>query len=136
MFAQNLWKTFDLKNLGVLHDLYIETDVFENFRKFSLHNYGLDPSHFTTAPGLSWTAALKFTNVKLEIPVDPDMHMFFDKGLTGGISIVSNHYAKANNPEVERYDPGKSKSYIRFFDCNNHYGDAMRQYLPTHETGR
>ena len=37
LFAQNLWKTFDLKNLGELHDLYMESDVvlladvFENW---------------------------------------------------------------------------------------------------------
>ena len=98
-FAQKLWNTFGLKNMGELHDLYMETDValladiFENFREFSLKHYKLDPAHFTTAPGLSWTAALKYTGVKLEIPMDPDMHMFFDRGLTGGISIVADHYA-------------------------------------------
>ena len=27
LFAQNLWKTFYLKNLGELHDLYMEIDV-------------------------------------------------------------------------------------------------------------
>ena len=88
-FAQDLWRTFKLKNLGDLHDLYMETDVFllsdvfETFRDCSLENYGLDPAHFTTAPGLSWAACLKYTNVKLEIPTDADMHLFFNKGLCG-----------------------------------------------------
>ena len=59
-----------------LHDLYMEMDVlfladiYENFSEFSMTNYGLDPAHFTTAPGLSWTAALKYTDVQLEIPKD------------------------------------------------------------------
>ena len=76
--------------MGELHDLYMETDlllladIFENVRYFSMTNYGLDSAHFTTAPGLSWTAALKYTEVKLELPKDPDMHIFSDKGLTGG----------------------------------------------------
>ena len=137
-FAQKLWNTFGLKNMGELHDLYMETDValladiFENFREFSLKHYKLDPAHFTTAPGLSWTAALKYTGVKLEIPMDPDMHMFFDRGLTGGISIVADHYARANNPDVEGYDPQQQKTYINLVDCNNQYGHAMRQFLPTH----
>ena len=45
----------------------METDVvflayiFENFRDVSITKYGLDPAHFTTAPGLRWTAALKYT---------------------------------------------------------------------------
>ena len=63
-----------------------------------------DPFPFTRAPSLSLTAALKCNNVKLKIPVDPDMHMFFDKYLTCGISILSNHYAKAINPKVKEYD--------------------------------
>jgi hypothetical protein len=139
-FVNKLWKTFGLQNLGELHDLYMDTDVylltdiFENFRKFSLEKYGLDAAHFCTAPSLSWSAALKHTKIKLELPTDPDMHIFFDRGLTGGISIVANHYARANNSELgnENYDPNKENSYINLFDCNNQYGDAMRQFLPTH----
>ena len=69
--------------MGELHDLYMETDVvlpadiFENFRDVSITNYGLDPAHFTTAPGLSWTAALKYTEVKLDIPKVPDKKYCF-----------------------------------------------------------
>ena len=46
--------------------------------------------------------------------------------------MVANQYAKANNPEVDGYDPEKETSYIAYFDCNNQYGWAMSQYLPTH----
>ena len=55
-FANNVWKTFKLKNLGELHDLYMGTDVnlladvFEAFREFNLKHYKLDPAHFLTAP--------------------------------------------------------------------------------------
>ena len=61
-FANNVWKTFKLKNLGELHDLYMGTDVnlladvFEAFREFNLKHYKLDPAHFLTAPSLSWSA--------------------------------------------------------------------------------
>ena len=64
--------------------------------------------------------------------MDPDMHMFFDRGLTGGISIVADHYARANNPDVEGYDPQQQKNIYSLVDCNNQYGHAMRQFLPTH----
>ena len=136
-FAEELWDTFKLKNLGELHDLYVETDVllladvFEGYRDASLENYGLDPAHFCTAPSLSWTAALKFTKQELEIPLDPDMHMMFDKGLRGGISMVANQYARANNENLSDYNPKLPTSHIQYVDCNNLYGKAMSEYLPT-----
>ena len=80
-----LWNKFELHNLGDLHDLYVEADVhlladcFENFRQFALKNYRLDPAHFVSAPSLSWESALLLTNVKLEVPQDPDMHLFIDR---------------------------------------------------------
>merc|ERR1712168_1643433 len=135
-FAQQMWKTFKLKNLGQLHDLYCEAnvallaDIFENSRKFSLANYKLDPAHFSTAPGLSWSAALKYTKVKLELFTDPDINLFIDNGVIGGISLISNHYAKANSPGLPDYNPNEPNSYLMLLDCNNQYGWAMSEYLP------
>ena len=60
------------KKLGEHHDLYLKSDIlllgdaFENFRKMCLKIYKLDPVKFLSAPGLSWQAALKKTEVKLE----------------------------------------------------------------------
>ena len=137
-FAQEIWKTFKLKTLGQLHDLYMTTDVtlladvFEEFRETSLKHYKLDPAHFLTAPGLSWSACLKYTRVKLELPTDIDMSMFFDKGLIGGISLIANQYARANHAGLgEHFDPNKLLSFILMVDCNNQYGWSMSQYLPT-----
>ena len=102
-FVNDLWSTFQLKNLGELHDLYMVTDtllladVFENYRTVIHKNYGLDPIHFYTAPSLSWSAGLKYTGVRLELPTDITINMFIDEGLRGGISLVGNHFAKANN---------------------------------------
>ena len=136
-FVKQLWNTFNLKNLGELHDLYMETDtllladVFENYRKVIHRNYGLDPVHFYTAPSLSWSAGLKFTNVKLEIPLDVNMHIFFDRGLRGGISMVAEHFARANNKYMEDFDSSSQQSFIQLVDANNLYGWSMSQMLPT-----
>ena len=59
-FTKEMWTRFKLKNLGQLHDIYMNTDVmlladvFESFRKTSLEKYKLDPAHFLTAPRMSW----------------------------------------------------------------------------------
>ena len=96
-------------------------DVFETFRKTCLKQYGLDPAHYYTSPGLSWDALLKKTGVELELLTDYDQHLFIEKGLRGGISMVSRRYAEANNPMVEG------------LDANNLYGWAMSQPLPVRD---
>ena len=134
--AKTVWETFDCKTLGDYHDLYVKTDValladvFENFRKLCLQQHGLDPAHYFTSPGLSWDALLKRTGVELELFTDVEMHMFVERGIRGGISMVSKRHAKANNTLVSDYDPSKPNSYIMYLDANNLYGWAMSKPLP------
>ena len=59
------WDKFEMKAIKGYHDLYLKYDVlllavmFEKFRNNSLKNYGLCPSHYLSAPGLSCDAMLK-----------------------------------------------------------------------------
>ena len=134
--AKQVWAEFGCRNLGDYHDLYVKTDtllladVFENFRRVCQEKYGLDPSHYYTAPGLSWDALLKKTEVELDLLTDMDMHMMIERGMRGGITMVGKRHAKANNPQVEGYDPEKPTSYITYLDANNLYGWAMSLPLP------
>jgi len=73
---------------------------------------------------------LKKTGVELELLWDLDMHLFIERGMTGGISMVSKCYAKANNPLVEGYDPSKPLNYLRYLEANNLYDWAMSLPLP------
>ena len=92
----NVWNTFEMKTMKDYHDLYLKcdvlllADVFEKFRNNSLKNYGLCPSHYLSAPGLSCDAMLKKTKTELEFIPDLDMYIFFEKGTRGGISYISN----------------------------------------------
>ena len=80
----NVWKKTEMKTMKDYHDLYLKcdvlllADVFEIFRNNSLKNYGLCPSHYLSAPGLSWDTMLKMTKIKLIIISDPDMYIFFE----------------------------------------------------------
>ena len=108
-------------------------DVFENFRDICIKNYNLDPAHYYTAPGLAWDAALKSTKVELELLSDMDMLLMVEKGIRGGVSMISNRYGKSNNKYM-----GKSfidtmlSTYIAYLDAYNLYGWAMSKPLPTH----
>ena len=136
-FAEQVWLSMNCESLGDYHDLYLYQDVFlladifEQFRNMCMKNYELDPAHYYTVPGLAWDAALKFTKVKLDTIHDIEMHQFLEKGLRGGISMITHRYAKANNKYLKEHNPEKPSSFILYTDANNLYGHAMIQCLPT-----
>ena len=136
LFYKIVCETLDIETLGEYHDLYLKTDVllladvFENFRKMCLDYYGLDPCHYVSAPGLAWDACLKMTNVNLELISDVDMYNFIEKGLRGGLSVITHRKTTANNKYMKDYDNNKPDLYIPYLDANNLYGWAMKQYLP------
>ena len=137
--AQKVFKVFGCETFRDYHDIYNVSDVlilagvFENFRDVCSENYGIDPAHHFTSPGLAWDAALKKTNINLELISDYDMLLMSQKGIRGGISMISNRYGVANNVYMnEMYDPSKESTYIQYLDANNLYGWAMSKPLPTH----
>ncbi|KAK3715794.1 hypothetical protein QZH41_001222 [Actinostola sp. cb2023] len=135
--AQKVWDVFECKDLGDYHDVYLKSDVllladvFQNFRAMCLKEYKLDPAHYYTSPGMSWDALLKTTKVTLELLTEYDMHLFVEKGMRGGFSMVSQRFQKANHQDLKDHDPDKPSHYLMYFDANNLYGWAMSQPLPT-----
>ena len=119
--ALNVWKTFRMKTMKDYHHLYNQADVllladvFENFRNICSRNYNLDPAHYFTAPGLAWDAALKVTRVELELLSDMDMLLMIEKGIRGGVSMISQRYGKSNNRYMgEKFDPNEPSKYIAY----------------------
>ena len=66
------WKKFEMKTMKEYHSLYLKceilliADIFKKFGNNSLKKYGLYPSHYLGASGLSCDAMLKMTNTKLQ----------------------------------------------------------------------
>ena len=124
--AIDVWKIFNIKNLGEYHDLYLKTDVlllcdvFERFIDVCLEDYALDPCHYFSSPGLAWDAMLKMAGIKLDKIHDIDMYLFLEKGMRGGISNISKRYSKS-----------KENIDIMYRDMNNLYGTVISfDYLP------
>ena len=133
-----MWRRYDYKTLKDYHDLYRTLDVtflanvFENFRTMALREYKLDPAHSWTVPGpgFAWNCALKMSKIELELITDPDMFLFFENSIRGGISTISHCYAKANNKYLPNYDANSLNQFILYLDANNLYGYSLSKPLP------
>ena len=102
----------------------------QEFRRVTYETYGLDPLWYYTAPGLFWDALFKTTKQDLELLTELDMILFIEKGMRGGISMVSLRKAIANNKNCPNFNPDDPISWILYTDANNLYGWAMLQQLP------
>jgi hypothetical protein len=123
--AQQVWSLFECKTLQDYHDIYLMTDVlllaqvFETFRSMALKNYGLDPAHYRTLPIFSWDALLKLSGVKLDLISDPEIYLFLENSIRGGVSTISSRYASANDQRLPSFDSTKPSSYITYLDVNH-----------------
>ena len=81
--------------------------------------YHLDPVKFHF--GLAWQAALKKTEVKLELLTDIDMLLMVEKGIRLGICHAFHRYAKPNNKYMKGYNKNKESSYLKYWDADNLY---------------
>ena len=105
-------------------------DVFENFVQTSTEEYGINPLCSYSAPGYTWKAGLKLTNIKLDFIKDTaklasgkHLLLLLGNNIRGGISSVM----------CNRHVVSDVNKQIVFIDANNIHGWAMSQYLPTGE---
>ena len=134
--VKSVWSSYNCSKLSDLHDIYLKVDVlllasvFENFRHTSLENFGIDPLHHFSTPGLTWAGALKRTKAEVQLFTDVDMLLMIEKGIRGGLTMVTNRHIIANNPNVPSHDITKETTHLLYLDVNNLYGYAMSQKLP------
>ena len=124
-YALKIWNAFKCETMYDFHTLYMKCDValicdvFEHFCKIAHSDYKLDPKYYITLPSFSFDAMLKLSRVELELLTCPDAYLFLESAVRGGISVISNRYARSNNPLVPGYDVTKPTSYIGYYDANN-----------------
>ena len=124
-------KELNLKNLGISHDLYVQSDTLlladalENFRNKCIEIYELEHAHSLSAPGLASQACLEKARVKLELLTDIDMPMIVEKGIRGGICHAIHKYPKANNKYMKNYDKDMELPYLKYLGAKNLYGWAI-----------
>ena len=123
--AQRVFKTFNSKNLGDYHDLYVQSDVlllanvFENFRNQCLKTYDLDPAYFLTFSSLAWQTCLKTTKVRLNLVTDQEMLLMIEEGIRSGIIQVVTKSLQADNKYLKEYDENKGYLFLQYFDLNS-----------------
>ena len=132
-----VFNTFNNNNLGDYHDFYVQSDallladVFTNFRKVCFDICELDPAHFLSAPGLSWQACLKKSNVEFELILDVDILLMNEKGTRSRITQAVCRYFQSNNKYMDKkYDKTKKSLCLQYYDANSLYSWAMTQKLP------
>ena len=61
----------------------LPVDIFQDFRELSLREYELAPENFHSLPGLSLAAALKLTNIELELISDSNLYLWWESMIRG-----------------------------------------------------
>ena len=75
-----MWDPFGCETIADYHDIYLQldmmllTDFFEKFRRTCLEFYSLEPLHYYTTTGIAWDAALRMSNVDLQLITDRNMY--------------------------------------------------------------
>ena len=132
MHAKKVFKTFNNKNIGDYHHLYVQSDillladVFKIFRKKCIKIYETDPAHFICT-WISMASLFKMSEIKNDMLLTVEKEI---KGIKGGIYHAIHRHAEANYKYMKNYDKNKESSYIQYLDVNNLYGCAMSRKLP------
>jgi len=114
----------------LLTDVLLLADVFDHFRQSVIRHHKLDCLYFITLPSLAWAMAIKHKGARLDLITDPDAYLMLENSMRGGIAMISQRYASANNPLVDGYNSDEAKRYIVYLDANSLYATAQSEPLP------
>ena len=91
--VKKFYKNMEFKNLREYLECYLKSDItlladiFNNFRKITFDNLGLDPVKYISAPSLTKDCALKYSKAKIENIKDVSIFQFVRKSIMGDYQI-------------------------------------------------
>ena len=129
--AEEIWEEFNMKSMKDYLETYCMSDtlilaqVFEEFRKESMDNFNMDPSHFISLPGFAYKAFLKQTEVNLEYITDVEMFDMLSANLRGGHSFCSQRFEESSlfkdlvTNQCDIDSSSQERQHILYLDANN-----------------
>ena len=115
--AKQIWKHFNIKNMGDYHDSHSKTDallltdVFEFFRDMCLSFYD-----YYILPNFAFDALLKLTGIEIDLVYDQERFEMIEAGLRGGMAQTPCKKVEANNKYMgDDYDKNMESSFTNYF---------------------
>lgn len=99
--GKSVYEVFELNNMREYLHLYNRLDVLLlaegliAFREITLLHFKLDMFQYISLPQFAWECMLKYTGVKIGLISDPDMHLFIERGIRGGLSYADTRHTVA-----------------------------------------
>ena len=72
---------------------------------------------------------LNMTKDDLELILDSDIYLWFEKGMRDGVTYISKRYSKANKKYLKCFDPKQESRCSIYLDVYKWYGYAMEKFL-------
>ena len=131
--AGKVFSTFNCKDLGGYHDLYLTCDTLqlacdlEEFRPIAFSTYGLDSGHYFTCSNLSGDAFFKASMASVDFLTDREHLEIVENLVRGGVaSVFSKRLSTMNNKYLCCYDEMKASIFGIMLDAKKLYGGIMK----------
>ena len=126
--AKKIFEKFEMKSMAEFAQFYNRLDVYllacvvNKFKSLIRTEFGLDMNQYVSLPQtiFDYTKWLNRFDPMEHMP-DPEMVLFCEQNIRGGISYVAKRYAKQDDRE---------NNSILYLDACNLYGHSQQQLLP------
>jgi hypothetical protein len=120
----------DFIGMGDYIKTLILAEMFEFFRSWSMEYFYLDPTYFYTGSRFTLEAGFFFDRTRVEIVADKRIENMVERGIRGGVVLLSESYVKSNTKRYGKFDPTLPPTQILSVDLNGNYAHALCKKLP------